>query len=141
MRQRKMISRLSLIRYGMPMLAPLAALAACVIGLAMDGARPAAHEATHFCNSLGSSSDASISAAHHEHQARSTYSMPQALVEAEVSLDEVEAGHSEPTSWPNEHTPAPSVCDPRGCHLCGSQHPSVLLANAADLCRLCRLLI
>ncbi|MGB8853668.1 MAG: hypothetical protein WCC69_08900 [Pirellulales bacterium] len=136
-----MISRLSLIRRGLPMLALLAALAACAIVLAKDGAGPSPHEATRACGSLGSPSCVSISASHHGRQTPPTASMPQALVEAEVSLDEVEAGHSAPTSWPNEQTPAPSACGPRGCHSRGSQHPSVLLANAADLCRLCRLLI
>lgn len=123
------------------------AMAAGAIGLALDGAGFSTHESTRVSGSPGSLS-ASIFAGQHgisagqpRRPATPSCVMPQALVEAEISFDEVEAGHSSETSRPEENRPKPaSHCSgPR--HDCGGQRPSVLLANAADLCRLCRLVI
>lgn len=84
----------------------------------------------------------SISAAQPGGNANARVLFDPAMAEIEISFDEVEPGHESAYSWPLEDHAGPCAARCRALGLLrAGVEPAVLAANAADLSRLCRLLI
>jgi hypothetical protein len=116
------------------------AIVACAIGVVMAWAGLSAHDRGHVPGTV-CSARTSVAATRHGRHCHPALSMPLAITEAEVSPDDYESSGPSAARWPIGNSARRSRRSPSSCLNGGGQDPSALFANAADLRRLCRLLI
>lgn len=121
-------------------LPPVAGIAACAIGVVMAWAGLSAHHRGHLPGTI-CSARTSVAATQHGRHCHPALAMPLAITEAEVSPDDEESSGTSAARWLIENRARRSRRFSSSCLNGGGQDPSALFANAADLRRLCRLLI